>query len=51
MGFDDARPAAIARTSIDASGAPDDLKRDVRARIDTWAVGDDPIRLGHDPAS
>lgn len=48
MGFDDARLAAIARTSIDASGAPDDLKRDVRARIDAWLH--DPARLGHEPA-
>jgi adenosine deaminase len=36
MGFDDERLAAIARSSIDCSGAPDELKRSALAGIDAW---------------
>jgi len=36
LGFDDTRMAAIARHSIDASGAPPDRKQSALAGIDTW---------------
>jgi adenosine deaminase len=36
FGFDDATLAAIARTSIEASGAPDDVKAAGLAGIDAW---------------
>jgi adenosine deaminase len=36
LGFDDTRMAHIARCSIDASGAPDDVKRATRTGIDAW---------------
>jgi adenosine deaminase len=36
LGFDDQRMATIARASIDASGAPDALKRTAVAQIDAW---------------
>jgi adenosine deaminase len=36
LGFDDARLAHIARCSIEASGAPDDRKRESLAGIDAW---------------
>lgn len=36
FGLDDAAVAAIARTSIDASGAPDATKAAARAGIDAW---------------
>jgi adenosine deaminase len=36
LGFDDERMAHIARCSIDASGAPDAVKRATRAGIDAW---------------
>jgi adenosine deaminase len=39
LGFDDERMAHIARCSIDASGAPDDVKERSRAGIDAWLVG------------
>ena len=34
--FDDARIAGIARTSIEASGAPDEVKRPALAGIEAW---------------
>ena len=36
LGLDDATLAHVARCSIDASGAPDDLKAAARAGIDRW---------------
>jgi adenosine deaminase len=36
LGFDDARMAAIARHSIEASAAPDDIRRRSLAGIDAW---------------
>ena len=36
MGLSDEQFASIARASIDASGAPEDLKSRSRARIDAW---------------
>ena len=36
FGWDDATMAGIARTSVEASGAPDDLKRSALAGIDAW---------------
>ena len=36
FGWDDATMAAIARTSIEASGAPDDLKAGALAGIEAW---------------
>jgi adenosine deaminase len=36
MGFDDERLATIARSSIECSGAPDDLKWSAVAGIDAW---------------
>lgn len=36
LGFGDARLAHVARCSIEASGAPDDLKRESLAGIDAW---------------
>jgi adenosine deaminase len=36
LGFDDADLARIATTSIDASGAPPDVKRRTRSRIGAW---------------
>jgi adenosine deaminase len=36
FGLDDAALAAIARTSIEASGAPDGLKRDALAGVGAW---------------
>jgi adenosine deaminase len=36
LGLDDATLAAIARTSIDASGAPEELKVQARNGIDAW---------------
>ena len=36
LGFDDARMAAIARHSIDHSGAPESVKADARAGVDAW---------------
>ena len=42
LGLDDAALAGIARTSLDASGAPDDLKARGRTAIDAW-IGDSKI--------
>jgi adenosine deaminase len=39
FGFDDDRLAFMARCSIDASGAPDALKRQAGAGIDAWLAG------------
>ena len=36
MGLDDRAMAAIARASIDGSGAPDELKASARLEIDDW---------------
>jgi adenosine deaminase len=36
MGLDDDALAAIARASIDGSGAPDELKASARRAIDDW---------------
>ena len=36
LGLDDATLAGIARTSLDASGAPDELKARGRTAIDAW---------------
>jgi adenosine deaminase len=41
FGLDDAAMAGIARTSVEASGAPDDLKKRALAGIDAW-LGDEP---------
>ena len=45
MGIPEARLAACARSSIDSSFAPADLKRDALARVDAWQTG------AADPAS
>jgi adenosine deaminase len=39
MGLDDDALAAIARASIDGSGAPDELKASTRRAIDGWITG------------
>jgi adenosine deaminase len=39
MGLDDATLAHVATCSIDASGAPDDVKRNARAGIAAWLAG------------
>jgi hypothetical protein len=36
LGFDDDRLAAVARTSVEASGAPDELRRAGLAGIEGW---------------
>jgi adenosine deaminase len=41
LGFDDVRMAAIARSSIDHSGAPDELKQQARAGVDSWLASPD----------
>jgi adenosine deaminase len=40
LGFDDATLARIARCSIDASGAPDELKARAHSTIDAWCEPD-----------
>jgi adenosine deaminase len=40
LGFDDERMAAIARVSIEASGAPSALKDEALAGIDAWLASD-----------
>jgi len=47
LGLSDEQLAAIARTSIDASGAPDSLKVSARAGIDAWLAAPAP---GSSPA-
>jgi adenosine deaminase len=39
LGLDDARLAHVARCSLEASGAPEDLKRRARAGVDAWLAG------------
>jgi adenosine deaminase len=39
MGFDDERLAFVARCSIEASGAPEALKRDAAAGVGRWLTG------------
>jgi adenosine deaminase len=39
LGFDDNRLAFLARCSIEAAGAPDDLKRAALAGVDRWLAG------------
>lgn len=41
LGFDDARLAHIARCSIEASGAPSEVKRESLDRIDAWLAAPD----------
>ena len=40
LGLDDGTLARVATSSIDASGAPDDLKRETRAAIAKWSASD-----------
>ena len=47
MGLDDAALAGIARTSLDASGAPDALKARARAAIDALVRGRELERTPH----
>jgi adenosine deaminase len=43
LGFDDRRMAAIARASIDHSGAPAVVKVPALAGVDAWLAADDPV--------
>jgi adenosine deaminase len=43
FGLDDAALAAIARTSIEASGAPERTKREAAAGIDAWLAAPPPV--------
>ncbi|MDA0563298.1 adenosine deaminase [Streptomonospora sp. S1-112] len=42
FGWDDADLAELARASVAASFAPDDLKADLLRRVDTWLAAPDP---------
>jgi adenosine deaminase len=43
FGFDDNQIAGIARYSIEASGAPEAVKRQALAGIETWLAADEPV--------